>query len=62
MRKMYEYLEEILESPVSNQLTGYQRTTIDAAVEIFKLCSYEQLCDLVKNNLLKNGGYSGYFA
>lgn len=48
MEKTYEqYLEEILCSPVSDQLTGSQRKAIDAMAELLGFCDYERLCELV---------------
>lgn len=41
-------MEEILESPASEILTGYQKQAIDAAAELLSFCNYERLCELAK--------------
>lgn len=49
MEKTYkEYLEEILCSPVSDQLTGNQKQAVDAMAELLGFCDYEKLCELAK--------------
>lgn len=49
MEKTYkEYLEEILCSKISDDLTGAQKQALDAVTELFGLCNYERLCELAK--------------
>lgn len=49
MEKTYkEYLEEILCSKVSDDLTGDQKQALDAVTELLGFCDYERLCELAK--------------
>lgn len=49
MEKTYkEYLEEILCSKVSDDLTGAQKQALDAVTELLGFCDYERLCELAK--------------
>lgn len=49
MEKTYkEYLEEILCSKVSDNLTGAQKQELDAVTELLGFCDYERLCELAK--------------
>lgn len=41
-------LKEILETKISDALTGYQKQALDAIVELLSYCSYERLCQLAK--------------
>lgn len=51
MEKTYkEYLEEILCSPVSDDLTSMKRQALDAVTELLGFCDYERLCELAKAN------------
>lgn len=49
MEKTYkEYLEEILCSKISDDLTGAQKQALDAVTELLGFCDYERLCELLK--------------
>lgn len=49
MEKTYkEYLEEILCSKVSDDLTGSQKQALEAVTELIGFCDYERLCELAK--------------
>lgn len=49
MEKTYkEYLEEILCSKVSDDLTGSQKQALEAVTELLGFCDYERLCELAK--------------
>lgn len=51
-----EYLEEILCSKISDDLTGAQKQALDAVTELLGFCDYERLCELAKAD--KDGKYS----
>lgn len=57
MEKTYkEYLEEIMCSKISDDLTGDQKQALDAVTELLGFCDYERLCELAKAD--KDGKYS----